>query len=125
MPLSQAAPRNEIHHRVIDMMAYAREDGFHDIEAHLVDRKPFPVERTFQLKPIPPGEPLHDLWIRVTVDAEYVVRRIEASSDATPFPVCKEAASTLDVLVGERIATDWSFKGQTAPARHGELHSPE
>ena len=37
MPLSDATGRREIHHRVVDMRAYVRDDGLYDIEAHLVD----------------------------------------------------------------------------------------
>lgn len=110
MPLSAAEPRREIHHRVIDMIAYERTDGLYDVEAHLVDRKPFVLERTAVPRIIPAGEPLHDLWIRLTMDADCVVRHIEASSDATPHGVCKGAESTLEVMVGERIAAGWSSK---------------
>jgi hypothetical protein len=108
MPLSDSAARREIHHRVIDMKAYAREDGLYDVEARLVDRKPFAFKRFSSPEPLPAGQALHDLWLRLTVDEKFVVRHIEAASDATPFSVCKEAESTLAVLVGERIASGWS-----------------
>jgi len=108
MSLSHPAPRREIHHRVIDMHGYLREDGLYDIEAHLVDTKPFPLALIGWPQPLPAGTPLHDLSIRLTIDAACVVKKIEASSDATPYPLCKEAESTLSVLVGERIAAGWS-----------------
>ncbi len=110
MPLSESSPRREVHHRVIDMKTFARDDGLFDVEAHLVDRKPFPFRRLSVPRPIPAGQPLHDLWVRMTVDESYVVRHIEASSDVTPWELCKEAQSTLSVLVGERIARGWSAK---------------
>lgn len=110
MPLSDATARREIHHRVIDMKAYEREDGLFDVEAHLVDRKPFTFKRATVAEPIAPGEPLHDLWVRVTMDSDCVVRRIEASSDVTPHSICKEAESSLGLMVGERIASGWSSK---------------
>jgi hypothetical protein len=110
MPLSQAAARRDIHQRVIDMKAYAREDGMYDVEAHLVDTKPFPFQRVGRPEPWPPGQPLHDLWIRMTIDSELVVRAIEASSDVTPYGICKEAENTLQVLVNERIVRGWSAK---------------
>lgn len=90
MPLTQAASRREIHHRVIDMKAYARDDGLFDVEAHLVDRKPLAFPRVSSPEPIPAGMPLHDLWIRFTVDEQFVVRAIEAASDVTPYGLCKE-----------------------------------
>jgi hypothetical protein len=110
MPLSKAPQRQEIHHRIIDMTAYVREDGLYDIEANLVDTKPFDFKRATRPDSIPAGHPLHDLWVRMTVDDELVVRNIEASSDVTPHPVCKEAESTLKTLVGERIARGWAVR---------------
>jgi hypothetical protein len=108
MPLSDSAARREIHHRIIDMKAYAREDGLYDVEARLLDRKPFVFKRDSAPEPLPAGQALHDLWIRLTLDDQFVVRHIEAASDVTPYGVCKEAQSTLAVLVGERVASGWS-----------------
>lgn len=110
MPLSPPIPRKTVHHRLIDMQAFRRDDGLFDIEAHLVDTKPFPFARVSSPAPLPAGEPLHDLWVRATVDANYVVHCIEAASDATPYPLCKEAQTTLQSLVGERMASGWSAK---------------
>lgn len=110
MPLSEPSVRREIHHRVIDMRVYARDDGQFDVEAHLVDRKPFDFKRLSLPEPLAAGQALHDLWLRLTVDGDYVVRAIEAASDVTPWEVCREAESTLAVLVGERIARGWSSK---------------
>ncbi len=107
MPLSKPALRREIHRRVIDMQAYARDDGLYDIEVHLVDTKPFEFQRFSTPKPWPAGTPLHDLWLRLTIDAAYDVMAIEASSDVTPFAICKEAEKTLSVLIGQRVAKGW------------------
>jgi hypothetical protein len=110
MSLSNPTTRREIHHRVIDMRAYVRGDGLFDVEARLVDRKPFPFLRIANPEPAHPGQPLHDLSIRLTVDGQYVVRAVEASSDVTPFDICKEAERTLSGLIGERISSGWSSK---------------
>ena len=114
MPLSHPAARREIHERAIDMHVFARDDGLYDIEAHLIDRKPFPFWREQRDEPIPPGQPAHDISIRLAVDKTYVVQRIEASSDTTPFALCREAERTLAVLVGERLASGWSSKVKSA-----------
>ena len=90
------------------MQAYVREDGLYDVEAHLVDTKPFVFESLGRPLPVPPGQALHDLWLRLTVDGDFVVRDICAASDITPYGVCKEAENTLQVLIGERIARGWS-----------------
>lgn len=110
MPLPTSTARRPIHHRIIDMKAYFREDGLYDIEAHLVDTKPFAFARVSSSTPLRVGEPLHDLWVRLTVDQDYVVRAIDASSDVTPYSLCKEAEPTLSVLVGSHVASGWSSK---------------
>jgi hypothetical protein len=110
MPLPAPVQRREIHNRQIDMTAYIREDGHYDVESHLVDRKPFSFLVRGNHVPVAPGDPIHDLWIRLTVDESLVVRAIEAASDITPYPVCKEAEATLQVLIGERIVSGWSTK---------------
>ena len=108
MPLPTPTARRDIHRRVIDMQAYARDDGLYDVEAHLVDTKPFEFESLGRPLPVLPGQALHDLWVRLTVDGDYVVRDICAASDITPYAVCKEAETTLRVLIGERLARGWS-----------------
>jgi len=110
MPVSPPLERREIHQRTIDVKAFLREDGLYDIEAHLIDRKPFDFWRVQRDEPVPAGQPLHDLRVRVTVDRDLVVRGIEAASDTTPFDLCREAEHTLSGLVGERIASGWSSK---------------
>lgn len=92
------------------MRAYAREDGLFDVESHLVDTKPFDFVRLHAGGTTPAGTPLHDLWIRMTVDDAMVLRGIEAASDSTPFEICKEAEATLSVMVGERIERGWSSR---------------
>ncbi|MBB3181111.1 DUF2889 domain-containing protein [Variovorax sp. Sphag1AA] len=110
MPLSDPVSRRGVHHRIIDMQAFAREDGLFDVEAHLVDTKPFEFLRLSSPDPVPAGHALHDLWIRMTVTGDYTVRAIEAASDVTPYAICKEAENTLSVLVGERLVRGWSSK---------------
>ena len=110
MPLSAPSKRKEIHHRVIDMHAYARDDGLFDVEARLIDQKPFDTIRFATGEKVPAGRARHDLWVRLTVDAQFVVRAVEASSDVTPYPVCKEAEASLAVMIGVPIASGWSTR---------------
>ncbi|MBU68639.1 MAG: hypothetical protein CL858_24895 [Cupriavidus sp.] len=110
MPLSPPTHRKTIHHRLINMQAFRRDDGLFDIEAHLVDTKPFAFARVSNPAPLPAGEPLHDLWVRVTVDGNFFIHGIEAASDATPYSLCKEAETTLQSLIGERMASGWSSR---------------
>lgn len=108
MALPQACDRREVHHRRIDIRAYARDDGLYDVEAHLVDVKPFPLWLVAPPQPLAVGEPLHEMTVRLTFDDKFYVREVHASSSATPFRLCKQAESTLQVVVGERIASGWA-----------------
>lgn len=110
MPIDPTKLRREIHHRTIDMRAYVREDSLYDVEARLVDTKPYAFLRFSSAERWPANQPVHDMRIRLAVDDHCVVREIQASSDTTPFGICKEAEGTLSVLIGERIARGWSSR---------------
>ena len=110
MPLPSPSARREVHHRTIDMHTFARDDGLFDVEARLIDRKPFDYVRPSSALPVPAGQPLHDLWVRLTLDDGFTVLAIQGSSDVTPWALCKEAEATLQVLVGERVARGWSSR---------------
>lgn len=101
MPLSPPAARRPLHRRLIDMHGYAREDGLFDIEGHLVDTKPHgfvTLDRT-----VGPDEPLHGMWIRLTVDDDLLIHACEASTDFSPYAICPGAAPNFARLAGLRI----------------------
>jgi hypothetical protein len=107
MPLSPPAERDEIHLRRIEIRGYRRRDGLWDIEAHLTDTKTRPMNHSFR-GTIPPGEPMHDMWVRLTVDDKLLIHGAEAASDMNPYPSCAGAAPSLAVLKGHRIAPGWN-----------------
>ena len=102
MPLSPPADRELHHQRDIAMKGYQRADGLFDIEAHLVDTKTygFPSDYRGQVNA---GEPLHGMWMRLTIDAEMNVISCEAASDFTPYAVCPAAAPAFGALAGLKI----------------------
>lgn len=106
MPLPPSVEREELHQRLITMKAWRRVDGMFDVEARLVDTKPFEFQRLIG-ETTPAGAAVHDLWVRLVIDADFVVREITATSDTTPFAICRDATATLAVLVGERIGPGW------------------
>jgi hypothetical protein len=108
MPLPEPQPREELHVRSIEMRGFRREDGLFDIEGRVVDYKTYPFVRPASTEPMPPGALLHDLWLRLTVDEDLVVRDIVAVSDATPQEVCREAVAPMRAMIGERIKAGWS-----------------
>jgi hypothetical protein len=107
MPLPESKPRTLRHTRRIELNGYEREDGLWDIEAHLVDTKAYEFRNHFR-GPLTPGEPIHDLWLRLTVDDGFTIRAVEACTDYAPFPSCPEVAPNYQALVGMRIGSGWT-----------------
>ncbi|MBK1660530.1 DUF2889 domain-containing protein [Paracraurococcus ruber] len=102
MPLSDPAPREMLHRRAIDIRGWKRADGLYDIEAHLEDTKAYPFENEDR-GTIAPGEPLHGLFLRLTVSEEMEIVAAEAASDHTPYGICPGAAPNFARLAGLRI----------------------
>ena len=107
MPLSTPQPRKAIHKRAIDCIGYEREDGLWDIEAHLVDTKTYVHTRRSGDAPRQPGDPVHNMWIRVTVDLDMLIHDIEAKTDDGPYPVCGDITVNFKQLIGVKIASGW------------------
>jgi hypothetical protein len=107
MPLIATAPRKLIHTRTIQCKGYERDDGLWDIEANIVDTKAVPHSRRNGGADRQPGEPVHDMWLRLTIDLDMVVHDVEAQSDATPYPVCPEITSNFKRLIGLKIGPGW------------------
>ncbi len=99
MPLSQSKPRQHIHTRQIECRGFLREDGLWDIEGHLTDIKTYGFESEWRGM-VEPGEPVHEMRVRVTVDDSLIIRDIEAVTDKSPFPVCPAIAPNFRRLLG-------------------------
>lgn len=106
MPLPEPAPRAPIHTRRVECRGYRREDGLWDIEGALVDIKAYTFTNSFR-GDIRPGEPLHAMQIRLTIDDELVIRDVVAVTDAAPYAVCPAIAPAFAKLVGLRIGGGW------------------
>jgi hypothetical protein len=102
MPLSPAAQREHIHTRTIDCRGYRRADGLWDIEGHLTDTKTYGFSNHFRGE-LPPGTPVHDMWLRLTVDDKLVIHAVEAATEASPYAVCPAVTPNFQRLKGLRI----------------------
>ncbi|MEO7402073.1 MAG: DUF2889 domain-containing protein, partial [Burkholderiales bacterium] len=103
MPLPPSPDREALHLRKIDLRGYRRSDGLYDIEARMTDTKTHAFKRPAYDSPVPAGEALHDMWVRLVVDDEFLVHDVIAATDVSPFPVCREAVDALTSLKGLRI----------------------
>ena len=81
--LDPTVPREPLHHRRIGIQGYKREDGLFDVEGHLVDTKPYDFKLAAGVRPA--GEPIHEMWLRITVDRNLVIVDAAAAMDAMPY----------------------------------------
>jgi len=106
MPLSKSQPRKLIHTRSIKLKGFNRDDGLWDIEAHMTDIKSYDVENKWR-NGIAAGDPIHEMWIRLTVDDNFLISAVEAVTDNSPFEMCPIITKSYQELVGIRIGRGW------------------
>ena len=108
MPLTEVTvDRDPIHTRAIECRSYRRADGLWDIEGHLTDIKAYSFSNSFRGE-IVPGEPLHDMWIRLTVDRDFIVQSVDAVTDAGPYALCPAILPSFQKLKGLKIGPGWN-----------------
>jgi hypothetical protein len=106
MALSPAAPRSPLHTRRIVCEGFRREDGDFDIEARILDIKAYGYTEPFRGHRAP-GDPVHDMTVRLTVSSDMVVRAIEVDMPETPYTTCQGARAAFQGLTGARIGPGW------------------
>jgi len=106
MPLSAPQPREHIHTREITCTGYRRADGLWDIEGHLIDTKTYAFHND-ERGDVPPGVPVHEMWIRITVTDRLEIMEVEAATDYSPFALCRAVTPNIQRLVGLRIGPGW------------------
>lgn len=102
MPLSRPDDREHIHTRTVTCQGFRRKDGLWDIEGHITDIKTYGFENHDRGE-IPPGEPVHEMWIRVTIGNDLVIQKVEAVTDYAPFGACDAIAPEYENLVGLKL----------------------
>ena len=112
MPLPPpACAREASHQRSITITAYARSDGLWDIEGHLTDAWTQPVPRAGGL--LPPGEPMHSMRLRLTVDSSATVVAAHAITEAGPY---EPPAAPSPPTTASWSACAWRAAGATPSA---------
>ncbi len=118
MPLSPPAPREVLHHRDIALRGYQREDGLFDIEAEIADTKAYPFSNHDRGE-IKPGEKLHGMVARMTIDREMTIVQFEAVTEYGPFNICPKGAEAFSTLAGLKIGRGFI---KAANERVGGIH---
>ncbi|ORU94752.1 MAG: hypothetical protein A6F71_09580 [Cycloclasticus sp. symbiont of Poecilosclerida sp. M] len=110
MPLPNSTiPRKELHTRQITCKGYQREDGLWDVDAHITDIKTYSFDNLHR-GTIEPGDPLHEMWIRLTVDTDLLVHDCIAVTDKSPYGCCGDITPIFKRLIGEKIGPGWTRK---------------
>ena len=118
MPLSEPADREPLHTRRIEITGYRRTDGLFDIEARLVDTKTYAFGN-HDRGTIEPGEPLHEMLARMTLDEDMLIHRFEAATEYSPYAICPQAAPNFERLAGLRVGRGFI---KAANERIGGVH---
>ena len=107
MPLPVSEVERELTHtRRVRYEGFRRKDGLWDIEAHLTDVKNHDCDLKAGVRRA--GQPIHEMWLRVTIDTRFNVLAAEASSDAVPYPGgCESIAPAYRQLVGLSLVKDF------------------
>jgi hypothetical protein len=114
--------RTPSHQRSITIRSYARSDGLWDIEGHLTDVWPEPIPRAGGV--LAGGAPMHEMWLRFTVDRSATIVAAEAATDAGPYDAaCGAITPDYGQLAGVRIGRGYrdtirKLFGRTAGCTH-------
>jgi len=100
MPLPVTEVERELTHtRRVRYEGYKRADGLWDIEAHLTDVKNHDFHLMTGVRRA--GQPIHEMWIRLTIDRGLNVVDATAASDTVPYPGgCETIAPAYRRLIG-------------------------
>lgn len=99
--------RRPLHRRTIELQGYERDDGLFEVEATLFDMKNYAFETSWR-GVMHPGDPLHNMKLRVAYDVDFVIQEVEAQIIDAPFPVCPAAASAHQAMVGVRMSSGFT-----------------
>jgi hypothetical protein len=91
-----------LHLRDIALRGFEREDGLFDIEGHITDVKTYSLG-TAERPGFAAGEPVHDMWLRLTIAADMEIRAVVTNMDSTPYAYCLGVVPNMQRLVGLRI----------------------
>lgn len=120
------AAREPLHTRRYDFRGFRRADGLFDIEGRMVDTKDYAFPNEWRGL-VEPGDPVHDMQIRLTLDDHFTVMDIAVVTAASPFAICADITPAFDALKGATVAKGWSrilrnsFSGAHGCTHHVEM----
>jgi len=118
MPLSPPVGRQHLHTRRVTCQGFFREDGLWDIEGRITDEKSYPHANEWRGQ-LGPGDFVHDMSIRLTIDHKFTIVDVEAVTDQSPYRMCGDITPDFKKLVGLRIGGGFH---RAARERLGGVH---
>jgi len=106
LALTVPVERTPVHRREVRFQGYHRSDGLWDIDAEIADAKHYPL-CTKDGRPVEPGDDVHRMRIRMTLDDQFVVRALEAVTVQAPFGECQAAVPPMQRMVGVQVGPGW------------------
>jgi hypothetical protein len=95
------SPRTRLHSRHVHCEGFRREDGLLELEATLIDTKPMPLQLASRV--VPPKEPIHQMRVRLVLNAQREIEDATAFSEHTPYLTCAGVEAGYRQLIGLRI----------------------
>lgn len=118
MVLSAPADRDHLHTRTVTCQGFRRRDGLWDIEGHMTDVKTYAFHNDHRGS-IEPGDPLHDMALRITVDDSLTIVAAEATTNKAPYAICPSITPNFQKLIGLSIKGGFT---RMVRARLGGVH---
>ena len=81
-----------------------------------------PPQSATAVERIRAGEPLHEMWIRLTVDTDLVVHAVEAKTDFRPYSLCGDITDNFRALGGAAHRGRMDAENARAAGRGEGLH---
>ncbi len=118
MPLSPPVGRQHLHTRRVTCQGFYREDGLWDIEGRITDEKTYEHANEWR-GPLKPGDYVHDMSIRLTLDHRFTIVDVEAVTDSSPYRMCGDITPNYRKLIGLRIGPGFT---RAVKERLGGVH---
>ena len=110
-PLSAPVERELLHRRTVQCQGFRRTDGLWDIEGHMTDIKTYDVANKDR-NGIPAGVPIHEMWLRLTLDDRFTITAAEAATQHAPFNVCAAITPNYGALIGLTVGPGFMSKAK-------------
>jgi hypothetical protein len=118
MPLSPPVGRQHLHTRRVTCQGFFREDGLWDIEGHITDEKSYEHANEWR-GPLKPGDFVHDMSIRLTLNDRFTIVDVDAVTDKSPYRICGDVTPDFKKLIGLRVGGGFH---REVRARLGGVH---